>query len=160
MADVIDVLTAYKTILATIDPSPQPAPANVWVWPTDYDSMTYDDYPVVIIAQVINEEMGYFDVHHGVGGHVWKADLLFLLAEGPLLNLSAAKAAEELELAYLPAIATVLYANRSVGNNAVGIGTNRAVFNYRVGHIEWDERTHWGIRVQVPVLQHQSLPSS
>lgn len=158
MADVLDVLTAYKAILATIDPSPQPAPTAVYVWPTDYDSMTYD-YPVVIVAQTINEEMSYFDVHHGVGGHVWKADLLFLLA-GQALNLSEMKAAEEMELAYQPAIVTTLFANRSVGGTAVGIGANRAVLNYRVGHIEWDSVVHWGIRVQVPILQHQNLPSS
>ncbi len=152
MSDVSTTLSAFKTILATIDPSPQPAPAAVYKWPDDYASMDYSTFPFVIVAQLINEDVPFTTLNH-----LWTADLLFCLANGPLTKLDQAKAAEEKQLPWIAAIATVLFNNRGVGGTVLAIGSGQTVFTYRTGHIEWAQKVFWGIRVKVPIVDYHGL---
>lgn len=161
MSTVSLTLAGLKTALASIDPSPQPAPDAVYHWPDDYESMDYTTFPFIIVAQVVNRWFDFGDEAHGLTRHTWLAEINICLAEGPLTRIEAAKAAELKQVPWIKALATTLSANRSLGATALAIGTGEQLFRYRVGHIGWDKgRVFWGVRAEVQIYQQHSMEAS
>ena len=158
---VTTALAGLNTALGSIDPSPQPVPANVYTWPDDYASMDYTVFPFIIVAQVVNRWFPFMDVSHGTDAHTWLAEINICLAKGPLTKMEAAKEAEAKQVPWLLALGTTLSANRSLGGVAQAIGTGGQLFRYRVGHIGWDkQQVFWGVRAEVQVYELHSLPAS
>ena len=162
MSSVSAALSALKTALASIDPSPQPVPANIYIWPDDYSSIDYKTFPFIIVDQVVNRWMDFADViQPNVVDHRWIAEINICLAEGPLTRMAAQQQAEAKQVPWLLALATVLAANRGMGATALAIGSEERLFRYRIGHIAWDkQQVFWGLRAEVPIIQEHSLPTS
>lgn len=164
MSDITTTLAALATALATIDPSPQPVPANIYNWPVDFDdfvTIDYTTFPFIIVAQVVNRWFPFADVAHSLTSNTWLAEINIALAEGPLSRIEAAQAAEKLQVPWVKAAATVLSANRSMGGSTIAIGTGEQLFRYRIGHIGWDDdQVFWGLRAEVTMIQQHSMTAS
>jgi hypothetical protein len=159
LSSVSDALAGFKAVLAAIDPSPQPDPANIYEWPDDYATFDYTTFPFIIVAQVVNEDFTWQPAATGVGYHNWAAEILIMLANGPTTRMEAQKDAEVLHEPWLLATAKILFNNQGVDGTALNIGTAEALTTYRVGNVGWDNQVFWGIRWVVPVRQEHSLPS-
>lgn len=160
MSSVGDALTGFKTVLASIDPSPQPVPANIYEWPDDYATFDYTTFPFIIVAQVVNEDFTWQPVAQGVGWHNWAAEILVMLTNGPTTRMEAQSNAEIQHEPWLLAMAKILFNNQGVNGTAQMIGAGEALTTYRVGNIGWEPgQEFWGIRWVVPVRQEHSLPA-
>ncbi len=159
MSSVSDVLAGFKTVLAAIDPSPQDSPAAIYEWPDDYDIMDYTTFPFIIIAQVVNEDEVWRPASQGVGWHLWDAEILICLTNGPTTRMEAQRDAEVMHEPWLLATAKILFDNQGVNGTVINIGDGRGLAIDRVGNLGWDNKIFWGIRWIVPVRQEHSLPS-
>ncbi len=157
MSIISDALAGFKTQVATVDPSPSPGLVSVWQWPVDYELMSYHNLPVCVVAQTINRPAAYAPLSYGLGWHQWDVDLVFILDSGPVTDYRSAKLAEAHQHSWVPAIAAMLSADKSIGGTVHSIGGGGNLFTYRIGGIEWDAQVFWGIRVTVPVVQAVSL---
>jgi hypothetical protein len=154
MSDITDALTQLKTVMATVDPSPQPTLAGVWVYPADHASITFDDLPVCVVAQVVNQDREWGFATYGRGKHRWEAEILLFLERGPLTDDPQSAQAEQKQDPWPQAVAAALMANLTLGGTVRAIGDDEKLFSYRVGHIHWWSDVYWGIRFVLPVLQH------
>jgi hypothetical protein len=157
--NITNALDALKTALAGIDPTPQPRPHNVYVYPGDYGSMDYNDLPFIVVAQRVNQRFSFGPVTHGVGHHRWQAEIMVMLAKGPLTRMSDGATAEAKQVSWLFALSKILFDNQGLDGNALALGDAERLFDYQIGHLELDTRVFWGLHVQVPVLQEHSLPT-
>lgn len=158
--NITDALTALKTILAGIDPSPQPDLTAVYQFPDDFDTeaeraaVDYTDLPLAVVLNEVNIWNDWRPATHGTIWHTWIADVLIFLAP-QVLNVN-----QEAEVKYVPwlrAMQLLLYQNQGLSGKTFAIGTNEYLFRYRVGNIAWiDTNVFWGIRFQFPVIQEHS----
>jgi len=162
--DITTTLAALVTALITIDPAPEPVPANIYNWPVDFDDLSTIDYttfPFIIVAQLVNRWFPFADVAHSLTQNTWLAEINIALAEGPLNRFEAAQLAEKKQVPWIKALATVLSANRSMDGNTIAIGTGEQLFRYRVGHMGWDDnQVFWGVRAEVTMIQQHSMSAN
>jgi hypothetical protein len=152
-------LAALKAAFQAIDPSPQPDPVGVWVWPDDGLSISYAAFPFIIIRHAGERRSQWREMTQGSGLHVWYAEVLIALAKEQLPKLTEAQSAESLQTPWLLAAAKVLAANRGLGGQSLYLGDGSTLFDYIIDTLGWENRTFWGIALQVAVAQNHSLPS-
>ena len=154
MSAVADAITALKTALGDIDPSPADDPANIYEWPADRATIDYETFPFIICARALAEEQWLETLKGSVGPHHWTAEILICLAAGSLTREDVSAALEAAADPWCEALYTVLIANRGLGGNALSIGNENGLFTTRIGNIAWlDSLTFWGIYAKVPVTR-------
>lgn len=153
MSDESDVLDAAKDILPDLDPTPEPAPANVWVYPADYDEINFERLPVVIASQVVNRPIPWKRATYGYGLHQWPLEILCFLVKGPLVNDKQAAEAEVKHSPWLRAMSNLLFQNLTLNDTCIQIGGEAGLFTYQIGHIHFWTEVCWGIRFEVMVTQ-------
>lgn len=152
MSAETDALNALKTLLATLDPDPEPAPAHVWVYPADHAQIKFTSLPVIVVSKIINRPVSWPRLT-GLGGmHDWPAEILVFLSAGPLIDDRAAALAEKKVAPWPPAIAALLFANQKLNNTCRMIG-GTDLFTYRVGHLHFWKDVYFGIRFEVIIQQ-------
>lgn len=159
MSSVGAALTGFKAVLAGIDPSPQPVPANIYEFPDDYSIFDYTVFPFIIVAEVVNEDFTWRPASVAQGYHNWDAEILIMLANGPLTRMEAQSNAEIQHQPWLLATGKILFNNQGVNGTVLNIGAAEALTTYRVGNQGWDSQMFWGIRWVVPVRQIHQLPA-
>lgn len=153
MSDETTALAALKTILADVDPSPEPAPLKVWVYPTDWQSVNFDRLPVVIVSKIINREIAWARYTHARARHIWPAEILVFLAGGPITNDETAAQMESKADPWPLALSALLSANSRLNNTVTALGDDDALFTYQVGHIHFWTKIFFGLRFELPVQQ-------
>lgn len=152
MSTEAEALTALKTILAGIDPDPEPAPVSIWTYPADHERIKFDTLPVIVVSRIINRPAKWTRLT-GLGGkHQWPAEILVFLASGPLLDDKQAALAEVKMSPWPAAMATLLFANQRLTNTVQSIG-DADLFTYQVGHIHFWKNVFFGVRFEVIVNQ-------
>lgn len=152
MSAETDALNALKTILATLDPAPEPAPTHVWVYPADHASIKFTKLPVIVVSKIINRPVPWPRLT-GLGGkHDWPAEILVFLSTGPLIDDKQAALAEIKVGPWPPAMAALLFANQKLSNTCRMIG-GTDLFTYRVGHIHFWKDVYFGIRFELIIQQ-------
>lgn len=161
MAAIKDALNGLKATLEDVNPTPQPAPVQVYVWPDDYAIMSYENLPFIIVAQVVNRPFLFADrTYGGTLLHSWQAEILIHLAKAAT-RLEAGANAEAMHEPWIFSLASVLSADRSLGGNCHSIGNGEQLMSYRVGNLGWDRaKIFWGIRAEIWVHQHHSVTVS
>lgn len=157
MSDETDALNALKTILADIDPSPEPAPANIWVIPGDEDRINIVQFPVMIVKQVTNRPIAYGRYAGNMAKHRWPIEVLLLLAHDPATDFKKWAEAERKRYPWPDAMYVLLSPpGQNLNGKVQSIGfENGDVFIYRVGNLnnKFLIKTYWGIRFEIPVMQ-------
>lgn len=155
MSDVTDALNALKTILATIDPDPEPAPSHVWVYPADHVQIKFAELPVIVVSQAINREASVKRLTSIGGMHNWPAEILVFLTPGPVIDDKQAALAGVKASPWPEAMSALLFQrqNQNLNNTCRMIGDGENLFTYRVGHIHFWKVVYFGIRFEVMVQQ-------
>lgn len=153
MSDVTDALNALKTILATIDPDPEPAPDHVWVYPADHVQIKFAELPVIVVSQAINRDVSVKRMTPLGGKHDWPAEILVFLTPGPVIDDKQAALAGVKVSLWPPAMSALLFQNQKLNGTARMIGDGENLFTYRVGHIHFWKVVYFGIRFEVMVQQ-------
>lgn len=161
--NITDALSALKTILADLDPSPQPAPTAVYQFPEDFDTeaeraaIDYTDLPLVIVLNQVNVWNVWRPASHGAIYHQWTADVLCLLAPA-VTNIRQEAEAKAKYVPWLRAMQILLYSNQGLSGTTLAIGSNEYLFRERVGNVGWiDTKVFWGVRFSIPVMQEHSV---
>jgi len=161
---ITDGLSALKTILADLDPSPQPSPTAIYQFPEDFDTeaeraaVDYADLPLVVVLNQVNVWNMWRPATHGSIYHIWICDVLAFLAP-EVISIRQEAEAKAKYVPWLAAMQTLLYTNVNQGlsGTALAIGNENYLFRYRVGNLGWiDTKVFWGVRFQFPVIQEHS----
>ena len=159
---ITDALSALKTILGSLDPSPQPSPTAVYQFPADFDTeaeraaVDYTDLPLVVVLNQVNVWNVWQPMTHGTIFHTWPCDVLVFLAP-EVVSIRQEAEAKAKYVPWLRAMQVLLFANQGLSGNALAIGNDNYLFRYRVGNIGWiDTKIFWGVRFQFPVVQEHS----
>jgi hypothetical protein len=132
---------------------------RVYAWPADRASISYETFPFIICAQVLNEAGTWRPRSQGGGFHVWPAEVLICLANWTSRDDISA----DIEAAspdWLLAAATVIFGNQGLGGTALYLGITDALFTSQIGNLGWMSfGTFWGVYLKVTVTQEQSLPA-
>lgn len=157
MSDETDALDALKTILADIDPDPEPPPVSIWVIPGDEERINIVRFPVMVVRQVTNRPIVYGRFTGGMGRHRWPIEALLLLAHDPFVDFKQWAAAERKRYPWLAAMYALLSPPSQKLNGTVqSIGNeNGDLFIYRVGKLNnaFLPKAYWGIRFEIMVTQ-------
>ncbi len=155
MTDYVGLaLTQLKAILADIDPSPQPDPANIWAHPADYASIdlsSLDTAAKIIVARALDqqEKWGQFTAFGG-DAHDVTLEILIFLGTFPLTPGDQATV-ETKAAPWYAALHTVLRAaGDDVNDTLRELGNNEYLFQAQQGGIEWAGSAYWGIRALLP----------
>jgi hypothetical protein len=160
MSTVVEAVAALRAVFLTIAP---PAGVSlgtrVWAWPADRASVSYETFPFVLCAQVLNENGVWRPASQGVGYHIWPAEVMICIA--PFATRDDVSAADEASAqAWLLAAATVFFDNRGLGGTALDIGNDAGLFTSQIGPMGWlSGQTFWGVYCRAMVQQQHSLPS-
>lgn len=160
--NVNDALSALKTILAGINPAPQPAPVAIYHYPADFNTeakraaINYKNLPLLIVTQRINQRFQWKPASHGAIYHTWGAEIVVLLHPGPVTSVAQGATAEEKHVPWLRAMQLILFQNQGLNGKALALGSPEYLFDYQIGHVEWDGKIFWGIDFLVPVVQEHS----
>lgn len=163
MSDETDALNALKTILAGIDPSPEPSPVNIWVLPDDEERINIVQFPVMIVRQATNRSITVQRYTSGMGKHRWPIEVLLLLANDPQADRKQWAAAERKRYPWRGAMEILLAGNQKLNNTVQSIGGEAPDhFMYRVGKLNnpFLIKPYWGIRFEILVTQYTSLTVS
>lgn len=158
MTAVIDAIAQIKAAFLTIS-GPTSVGSRVWAWPADRASVSYDTFPFILCAQVLNEAGVWRPVSQGVGFHTWPAEILICLnRETAREDVSATDEATAQNWLY--AAAAVLFNNRGLGGEALYIGAEN-LLTTQIGNMGWlgASTVFWGVYVRTQVTQQHSLPS-
>lgn len=149
-----DALAQLKIILADIDPSPEPTPAKIWVYPQDHEFINFDEFPVIIVSQMINRRIPWQRQTFQLGRHQWPCEIDVFLCHAPLLN-DAEMAEAEVKLTPWPvAMGAILNLNQKLNNTCQSIGEPSGnLFYYQAGHIMWGTKEMFGLRFELPIVQ-------
>lgn len=160
MSAVGDALAQLAIVVNVIDPTPQDALVDTWVYPSEYGSISTASLPIAVCSRVVGQVGSIERRAFGVERHWWDAEVLILLATGPLEYPNAASAAAEAKQEeYVTAMAAALWANMTLNGTANRIGRSDAggaelnLFDYMIDHMQWSQSVYWGIRFVIPVLQ-------
>lgn len=160
MATVDDSLAIIKANLAAVTP-PSPAVAlnAVYSYPADHASLDFETLPVGVVAQVVNIERRWQRKSKGHGRHVWQAEFVICLADGPVTDQAALAALEAQQNPWPKAIADAFLLDQQLGGTAAWIGEpgmTGDLFTYRIGHVHFLTRVFWGYRFVMNVGQTHS----
>ena len=157
---ITTTVAAMKTALQSINPTPQSAPAAVYAFPADIDSIAYnvdavfETLPVIVVSEYIAGEqimrrVGAVDVL------IWEMEILIFLAPGFYKDAHAAAAAAALMPGWLSGYNAVLRANKRLGGEIIAFGnvdgTGQLFRVPRKGHMSWNGKEYWGIPILQPV---------
>lgn len=160
MADKISALNALRDILKAATNTDQ-SPTTVsrgYVYRTQYSSVV-TTVPFMVIDKV-DGEINQRGVHtHGVSYDRWRAFCILYLYYGEPTHPSADGAsAIALEEGWPKAFSDALLDNLTLSDTVVKIGEpdgNRLkVFDYMSDYYQWDAEPYWGIRFEIPIMQH------
>lgn len=153
MSNESAALDALKYILAGINPTPEPTPRKVWVYPADWQSISFERLPVVVVSKIINREIPWSRQSHGRGKHIWPAEILVFLADGPITNDEMAARLEGRAEPWPLALSDLLFSNSRLENTVTALGGDDALFTYQVGHIHFWNKIFFGVRFELPIRQ-------
>lgn len=165
MSTVDTALAQLKAILATVDPSPQPTPKDVFIYPDDYASIdrSVTAVPFITVEQVVNENFIWGSKVNGKGVHRWEADCRVFIRKGQLTKDADILDGATKVKPWLKAIADTLFANMSLNGEAAVIGGGRidgnefrGLFDYRIGHMSIGanaDTLYFGLAFRVPIMQ-------
>ena len=155
-------IAAMKTALQSINPTPQSAPAAVYAFPADIDSIAYNNdmvfeaMPEAVI--VVSEYIAGEQVVSRVGAVdvlTWEMEILIFLAPGFYKDAHAAAAVAALMPGWLEGYNAVLRANKRLGGEIIAFGnvdgTGQLFRVPRKGHMSWNGKEYWGIPILQPV---------
>lgn len=150
------VLAALKAVLVDIDPSPEPVPTAIMIFPDEYDEKLTNDFPYILISQNYPDEVE--QSHHTLGKarHDWEIEVLVVLGNELGHTIQAA-----LELTkhrpWPEAMGTILFANLQLQGTVSQIGSpdGTTLARYRLMHLNpyFVDSIHWGLQFLIPVRQ-------
>lgn len=155
MTRLSDALTAAKTLLLTIDPSPQPPPVGVWIYPDEWEIVDVGSLPIILVYDELTpRERGT----HGAGRarHRWTAVIDVLLVNGPLNNEAMLAEAKVKAAAWEEAMEELLFGNGKLLGTVDIIGDGQTVgtlYTYQPRPMRLKEQVFWGLRFKLPILQ-------
>lgn len=152
MSTETDALNALKTILATIDPDPEPTPVKVWVYPADYKQIKFDHLPVIVLSRIINRPAKWVRQTPQGGRHQWTAEIGLYLGNGPLIDDEQMALAEQRIAPWPAAMAALLFGNQRLNNTVQAVGDGD-FFTYRVGHLHFWKKVYFGIKFEALINQ-------
>lgn len=163
--DVQLSIQAMATLLAGLDPDPQPAPVAVWAFPWDFtpDSgydITFDSLPVIIVREVVNVTMPVQYAGAGLFIDRWVIEVRILLKKGEITTIAGGVEVEQMHSYWYREMTRMLAANSDLNGTVDGIGkaSGNDFFDKRAGHLNWGEVTFWGVRCLIPVYKKVVLP--
>lgn len=141
-------LAALKTLLGSLDPTPQPKPVLIVNYPVEYRDLNFDRLPVVLLQQFTNQDSIWSQYTYGSTLHTWQIEILAFLMDGPVINDEQVAIAEQLHPTWVTAMASLLDGNitLSVTPEATLSLVGGELFRYRVGHLAWWDKTFFGVR--------------
>jgi len=156
MSDKSTALGAMRQLFQQVEPAPNVSPVGVWLYPSDYESITTEVLPMVIINELINNQNQWRrNTHHDSSQDIWTIEAMVFLYNGPITKASQAAAAEALHRPWPGAVAAMLYKNQRLFNQVFQVaelGTRR-LFDYQIGQINWWNKAFWGVRFIFPIVQ-------
>lgn len=157
---VLEAVAALKTAFLTIVP-PAGADLNnrVWAWPADRASVSYETFPFIICAQVLNQNGVWRPSTQLSGWHIYPAEVLICLSNYTTRDDVSADA-EAATPDWLLAAAGVVFANRGLSGTIFDFGSGPDLFTSQIGNMGWlSSKTFWGVYLRMFITQEQSLPS-
>lgn len=155
MSRITEALGAAKTLLLTLNPSPEPAPFGAWLYPEEWRNAKPTKVPFFLIYdELAIRERGSFGA--GRSKHRWTAVFDLLLMPGPLTTDDQLAEAKSKIYAWEEAMETLLFANGTLLGTADIIGEGAPVsrlYTYHPRTMRYFEQLFWGIRFKVSVLQ-------
>ena len=143
------------TALATLDPSPAPAPVRIYADPAE--SMSLGDVPAIVLGIAPGIEHAWRQEAFGYPG-LGQHD--YVIAIWCILGMRASDLGEVYALAkYWPkALARVLGANLTLGGavQSLGYREENRLFTYRIGPIPWGDGIYYGLTALLPIRENVS----
>jgi hypothetical protein len=132
---------------------------RVWAWPVDRAEISYNIFPFIICAQVVNEPGNWNPMSQGVGYHHYPVEILICLNNWSSRDDITAED-EEGAQRWLLAAATVFFRNRGLGGAVLDLGGEQALFTSQIGHLGWlANQEFFGVYLRSQIHQIHSLPS-
>lgn len=150
-------LSELKPVLSQMAPLGEPPLAGVWIYPDEYELLSLDTLPVVLISEAINVRVVVArEAQRRTLMHKWEAQVQIMLAEGKLTDDRSVAAVAQHHRKWIAELVRVIVSNSTLNNKVVGLGVKipGEVLTYQVGQIPWwNSRTFWGISAIVDVYQ-------
>lgn len=156
MSRATEALNALKTILADIDPAPQPTPVGIWIYPDDYASISTASFPFIVLSESIKQPANWSATNHRITSREWVIEIMVFLAQGPIEYPNAAAAAAELKTQpWADAIYQTLKDNRTLNGTVSKLGglQDNFIMSDRAMHSQWNQQVYWSLVVEVSVTQ-------
>lgn len=139
--------------------------AAAYVWPAQHAAIPQSfNLPTMMVMKQRGVRNPWMRQSHGGNSvHAWNAEIVLLLAQGPLTRFdSDSAAAEAMTFNWAEALARVLLPNLTLKQTAARIGSyggrERPEFFYTTeGHVYWGQETFWGIYWEIPIEQVVTL---
>lgn len=152
-------IAQLATLLATVDPTPQPQPRRVYSDPAE--AVNLADFPAIVMGLSTSAPQAFTEEAMGLMRHDYTLALWIFLGirQTPLAELHSRA------LPWSVAITTVLSANLTLGYriNQLGPGTfNQPLISFRLGPIPWGMSgsaplTYWGLTGQLPIVEKYNM---
>jgi hypothetical protein len=140
-------LTQLAVLMATVNPTPEPAPVRVLANPRE--AVQLADFPCVVMGLAPGETQ----IISGFGGqfsrHDYKLHIYYFVA-GKITPLAEAHARV---LPVPQAVANVLFANIQLGGIVDHLGDESGLLTYQVGMIAWGDGEYFGLTFTLPVTE-------
>jgi len=140
------------------DPSPK-SPPTFYYYPPDNESITgnlvQDNFPIMIYSLAVNERNRVQRVARDLSTNLWNIEGMLFLYQGLLSNDEIIANAETDVPYYVRAMDSLLMKNHTLGGTVESVGAPGQLpyFEYHIGHINWFDDIHWGIKFVVPISQ-------
>lgn len=154
-----DALAVLKTIFAGLDPSPEPPPVHVWVWPDDWEAIHFKNFPVVLLQQATNRDDVWHQSTMGAAKYQWIAEARIFLA-------TQSKVPDEKEMAqaqikvppWKPVIGQALAANPDLSNTVQYMGeSGKNLFTCQAYRLGWFNDVFFGLKVDIAITQSLAI---
>ena len=158
MGEISNALQGMKTLFLSVDPTPQTALVDAWVFQDEQSSVTFDTFPVALVLRVINQQEIWRRISNDLSQHDWGIEVLLLLKAGAVLNDAMGAEMEAMTDPWLRVITAGLYNNPTLYGNVVSVGElgTNILFRPTISQIDWLSKTFWGIRFLFSVSQSVS----
>jgi hypothetical protein len=173
MSDELDALNELKSILAAdLDPTPEPAPLYVWVYPEEYQAIdaaafAANKLPIIIVRKAYSKPISVGQMTYSRSLNVWPAWIdVHIGADYETNYIKTAQAIMHFE-PWIHAMRLLLSQNLQLNRQVQSIGDDAGnLFTYRAGKVpRWVEnpqtaRFSAGIRFELMITQTPSQPVS
>jgi hypothetical protein len=157
MAEVTTALGNLKTLLLTVNPTPEPAIASAYVYPGDSTSINFETVPFAIISEDIATPGEWHTGKYNTMVHRWTAEVLIVLDLGSVTNPEEQSTAAAKVEPWYKAVALILKTDTTLSDTIWPFGsrpdTEGRYFTYQSGAIPLFNQDFWGLIFKIPIQQ-------